>query len=75
LKLLLDVTLPKEVSSEMLEIVKDLVLESATLRKSIEKLGVDPVEVRALAQEQVPALAGVVSHPGSPSAPVSLASQ
>jgi predicted phosphate transport protein (TIGR00153 family) len=51
LKLLLDVPIPKEICSELLEIVKDLVLESATLRKSIEKLGVDVVEVRALAKK------------------------
>ena len=51
LKLLLEVPIPKEICSELLEIVKDLVLESATLRKSIEKLGVDAVEVRALAKK------------------------
>jgi len=51
LKLLLEVPIPKEVCSELLEIVKDLVLESATLRKSIEKLGVDAVEVRELTKK------------------------
>ena len=51
LKLLLEVPIPKEICSELLEIVKDLVLEAATLRKSIEKLGVDVVEVRALAKK------------------------
>ena len=50
-KLLLEAQIPKDVCDELVEIVKDLVLESATLRKSIEKLGVDAVEVRALARQ------------------------
>jgi hypothetical protein len=51
LKLLLDAQMPKDVWGELVDITKDLVEESATLRKSIEKLGVDAVEVRALAKK------------------------
>jgi uncharacterized protein Yka (UPF0111/DUF47 family) len=51
LKLLLDVQMPKDVWGELVDITRDLVEESATLRKSIEKLGVDAVEVRALAKK------------------------
>ena len=51
LKLLLESQMPKEVWSELVDITRDLVEESATLRKSIEKLGVDAVEVRALAKK------------------------
>jgi predicted phosphate transport protein (TIGR00153 family) len=51
LLLLSEANMPKEVWSELVEITKDLVEESATLRRSIEKLGIDPVEVRALAQK------------------------
>jgi uncharacterized protein Yka (UPF0111/DUF47 family) len=51
LKLLLDAQMPKDVWGELVDITKDLVEESATLRKSIEKLGVDAVEVRALAEK------------------------
>lgn len=51
LKLLLGTALPSDICSELVEITKDLVEESATLRKSIEKLGVDAVEVRALAKK------------------------
>jgi len=51
LMLLAEVTLPKDVWSELVEISKDLVEESTTLRKSIERLGGDAAEVRALAQK------------------------
>ena len=51
LKLLLESQMPKEVWGELVDITRDLVEESATLRKSIEKLGVDAVEVRALAKK------------------------
>jgi len=51
LMLLADVSLPKDVWSELVAISKDLVEESTALRKSIEKLGEDPAEVRALAQK------------------------
>jgi predicted phosphate transport protein (TIGR00153 family) len=51
LKLLLEAQMPKDVWGELVDITKDLVEESATLRKSIEKLGVDAVEVRALAKK------------------------
>ncbi len=50
-KLLLEAQIPKDVCDELVEMVKDLVLEAATLRKSIEKLGVDAVETRALARQ------------------------
>jgi len=49
-KLLLEAQIPKEVCDELVAMVRDLVEESATLKKSIEKLGVDVVEVRALAK-------------------------
>jgi len=51
LLLLSEASMPKDVWNELVEITKDLVEESATLRRSIEKLGSDPVEVRALAQK------------------------
>jgi len=51
LKLLLGAQIPRDICNELVEMVRDLVLESATLRKSIEKLGVDAVEVRALARK------------------------
>ncbi len=51
LLLLAEVQMPKDVWNELVEIAKDLVEESTTLRRSIEKLGVDTVEVRALAQK------------------------
>ncbi len=51
LKLLLAAEMPKDVWGELVEITKDLVEESATLRRSIEKLGVDAVEVRVLAKK------------------------
>jgi len=50
LLLLAEAQMPKDVWNELVEITRDLVEESAALRKSIEKLGADPVEVRALAQ-------------------------
>jgi len=50
LLLLAEVQMPKDVWNELVEIAKDLVEESTTLRKSIEKLGVDTVEVRTLSQ-------------------------
>lgn len=43
--------MPKDVWSELVGITKDLVEESATLRRSIEKLGVDAAEVRALSRK------------------------
>jgi hypothetical protein len=51
LKLLLGSEIPRDVWGELVDITRDLVEESATLRKSIEKLGVDAVEVRALAKK------------------------
>jgi len=51
LLLLSEASMPKDVWNELVEITKDLVEESTTLRRSIEKLGTDPVEVRALAQK------------------------
>lgn len=51
LLLILEASLPNDIWDKLLEIIKDLVEESATLRKSIEKLGTDPVEVMALAQK------------------------
>jgi len=51
LKLLLEVPIPREVCNELVAMVRDLVEESATLRRSIEKLGVDAVEVRSLAKK------------------------
>jgi len=51
LLLLSEASMPKDVWNELVEITKDLVEESATLRRSIEKLGVDTAEVRALAQK------------------------
>ena len=51
LLLLSEISMPRDVWNELVEITKDLVEESAALRKSIEKLGTDPVEVRALAQK------------------------
>jgi len=51
LKLLLEAQMPKDVWNELVEITKDLVEESTTLRRSIEKLGVNTAEVRALAQK------------------------
>jgi len=51
IKLLLEAQMPKDVWNELVEITKDLVEESTTLRRSIEKLGVNTAEVRALAQK------------------------
>jgi len=51
LLLLFEANMPKDVWNELVEITKDLVEESGALRRSIEKLGTDPVEVRALAQK------------------------
>jgi len=51
LLLLSEASMPKDVWNELVEITKDLVEESATLRRSIEKLGTDSAEVRALAQK------------------------
>jgi len=51
LLLLAEVSMPKDVWSELVGITKDLVEESATLRRSIEKLGVDAAEVRALSRK------------------------
>lgn len=51
LKLLAEAQMPKDVWNELVEISKDLVEESTMLRRSIEKLGVDSAEVRALAQK------------------------
>lgn len=51
LKLLLESQMPKDVWSELTDMTKDLVEESAILRKSIEKLGVDTAEVRAFAKK------------------------
>jgi len=50
-KLLLEAQIPREICDELVALVRDLVEESATLRRSIEKLGVDAVEVRALAKK------------------------
>ncbi len=51
LKLLLGAEIPKDVCDELVAIVRDLVEESGMLRKSIEKLGGDAAEVRALAKK------------------------
>jgi len=51
LKLLLESQMPKDIWSELTDMTKDLVEESAILRKSIEKLGVDTGEVRTLAKK------------------------
>lgn len=51
LKLLFEAQMPKDIWSELVDMTKDLVEESATLRKSIERLGVDAVEVRTLAKK------------------------
>jgi len=51
LLLLSEANMPKDIWNNLVEMTKDLVEESATLRRSIEKLGSDPVEVRALAQK------------------------
>ena len=51
LLLLSKTNMPKDVWDELVEITKDLVEESATLKRSIEKLGVDAIEVRALSQK------------------------
>jgi len=51
LKLLLESQMPNDIWSELTDMTKDLVEESAILRKSIEKLGVDTSEVRALAKK------------------------
>lgn len=49
LLLLAEVQMPADVWNELVVITKDLVVESTALRGSIEKLGVDAAEVRALA--------------------------
>jgi len=51
LLLLAEAQMPKGVWNELVEISKDLVEESAMLRKSIEKLGTDPADARALSQK------------------------
>jgi len=51
LLLLSEASMPGDVWNELVEISKDLVEESKALRGSIEKLGLDTVEVRALAQK------------------------
>lgn len=51
LMLLAEVNMPKDVWNELMEIAKDLVEESTALRKSIEKLGTDPAEARALSKK------------------------
>lgn len=50
LLLLAEALMPKPVWNELTGIAKDLVEESTALRRSIEKLGVDPIEARALSQ-------------------------
>jgi predicted phosphate transport protein (TIGR00153 family) len=49
LLLLSEAQMPKDVWGELVAMTRDLVEESRALRASIEKLGVDVVEVRALA--------------------------
>jgi predicted phosphate transport protein (TIGR00153 family) len=49
LLLLSEAQMPKDVWGELVAMTRDLVEESRALRASIEKLGVDAVEVRALA--------------------------
>ncbi len=51
LMLLADVMLPNGVWGELVGISKDLVEESTALRKSIERLGGDAAEVKALAEK------------------------
>jgi hypothetical protein len=48
LLLLAEAQMPKDVWGELVAMTRDLVEESRALRASIEKLGVDAVEVRAL---------------------------
>lgn len=48
LLLLAEVQMPADVWNELVAMTKDLVVESTMLRGSIEKLGVDTAEVRAL---------------------------
>lgn len=51
LLLLAEVTMPKDVWDQLVAIAKDLVEESTALRRSIEKLGADVAEVRALSHK------------------------
>jgi predicted phosphate transport protein (TIGR00153 family) len=48
LLLLAEIHMPADVWNELVAMTKDLVVESTALRGSIEKLGVDAAEVRAL---------------------------
>jgi len=49
--LLLEISIPKELWNAYAEMAKDLVECARALRASIEKLGSDPVEARALSQK------------------------
>lgn len=49
--LIADIQIPSELWNVLVEISRNLVEEAATLKRSIEKLGVDHAEVRALAQK------------------------
>jgi len=49
--LLLEISIPKELWNAYAEMAKDLVECAKALRASIEKLGSDPVEARALSQK------------------------
>ena len=51
LLLLAETEMPRDIWDQLVEIAKDLVTESTSLRASIEKLGADPAEVRRLAQK------------------------
>jgi len=51
LLILLEATIPKEMWTLYVEMAKDLVECAATLRRSIEKLGTDLTEARALAEK------------------------
>lgn len=50
-KILTEANVPKDIWNELVNIGKDLVECSSTLRRSLEKLGTDPTEARALAQK------------------------
>jgi uncharacterized protein Yka (UPF0111/DUF47 family) len=50
-RILIEANVPKDIWNELVQIGKELVECSSTLRRSLEKLGTDPTEARALAQK------------------------
>lgn len=50
-RILIKANVPKDIWNELVQIGKELVECSSTLRRSLEKLGTDPTEARALAQK------------------------